>query len=277
MAGAIASTGKTDYTTPEYMLRPVRAFFRAILGLSPGVHDQNPIDLDPCSNPRAEVFARLNIQQEPLSGDQRSLAEYRAAMGILFQEGDGLELDWAGKRTFINPPFGHGIGRWIRKALFHSQTQPGSFLHPDIKPAISILLVPETPDTEVWKGSVLMQAMGRCQIGHRPKFKGTDLITGLPVKNGIPKPCSYLYFGPEEFYPLFKQIFEVMGRVECPYRVYAGQDRIWTQTKGSPFPPIQDGELGVDPFPPGFGEVICPGVQYVDAVAGDVQNAQVIP
>lgn len=267
MAGAIASTGKTDYTTPEYMLRPVRAFFRAILGLP----DSNPIDLDPCSNPRAEVFARMNIQQEPLSGDQILLAAYREGLGIRFREGDGLATDWWGHRVFINPPFGHGIGRWIRKALYHSQTQPGAFLSSEI-PAISILLVPETPDTEIWKGCVLSQAMGRCQIGHRPKFKGTDLITGLPVKNGIPKPCSFLYYGPEKFYPLFKDIFQVMGRVECPFRVYEGQGKIWTQTKGSPFPPILDGELGMSPFLPVHEPQ--PGVEV--RVEGDAQNAQVI-
>jgi hypothetical protein len=271
MAGAIASTGKTDYTTPEYMLRPVRAFFRAVLGLPPGIHDPNPIDLDPCSNPRAEVFAHLNIQKEALSQEQKLLAKHRESVGIRFEEGDGLEIDYAGKRVFINPPFGYGIGRWIRKALFHSQTQPGAFLSPEIKPALSILLVPETPDTEIWKDSVLMQAMGRCQIGHRPKFKGFDLITGEAVKNGIPKPCAYLYFGPEEFYPLFKQIFEVMGRVECPYRVYRGQGRIWTQTKGSPFPPVENGELFVSPFLPPD-----PELTQAAAVSGDVQNAEVV-
>lgn len=37
------------------------------------------------------------------------------------KEDDGLAQDWGTLRTFINPPYGREIGKWVRKAREHAE------------------------------------------------------------------------------------------------------------------------------------------------------------
>ena len=83
MAGAIHSTGKTDYNTPPDLVAVVREFFGGT------------IDLDPCSNPTSVVGATREL--------------------MLDRGEDGLQVAWTGK-VFVNPPFGRGAEAWVRKA-----------------------------------------------------------------------------------------------------------------------------------------------------------------
>jgi site-specific DNA-methyltransferase (adenine-specific) len=49
---------------------------------------------------------------------------------------DGLALDWSGLRVFCNPPYGRGIGKWVRKCYESS-----------LDGALVVLLVPSRTDT----------------------------------------------------------------------------------------------------------------------------------
>lgn len=72
MAGHIEDAGRVDWTTPQAILGPVREVFGGT------------IDLDPCSNEKPVVGAKL---------------EYR------LPNHDGLVEPWSGK-IFVNPPYG---------------------------------------------------------------------------------------------------------------------------------------------------------------------------
>lgn len=37
------------------------------------------------------------------------------------KEQDGLAQDWGKLRTFINPPYGREIGKWVRRAREHAE------------------------------------------------------------------------------------------------------------------------------------------------------------
>lgn len=235
MAGAISSTGKKDYTTPENLLIPVRIFFARLRAL--GHHafhsDQDPtrpsdplIDIDPCSNANAIVRAAINIQLEPVEpGLMDGLVSPNCGDGVMRVRDDGLKYKMPpNANQYINPPFGRGLKAWFDKAL-------RDYLEANVA---TVLCVPDTPDTIAWIKGVLVQAEGRCQIGHRPKFGG--------MKAGIPKTISFLYYGPPEFYEEFVTVFQHLGRCESPRRVYEGQKEItvWKPTKKAPNPDFLD-------------------------------------
>lgn len=55
------------------------------------------IDLDPCSNAASAV---------------RALVDYRLDRGQ-----DGLALPWRASLTYVNPPYGREVNRWVCKAV----------------------------------------------------------------------------------------------------------------------------------------------------------------
>lgn len=71
---------------------------------------------------------------------------------------DGLAQSWAGKRCWMNPPYGRVIGDWMRKAYEESQ-----------RGALVVCLVPARTDTAWWhdyaaKGDVTF-IRGRLKFG----------------------------------------------------------------------------------------------------------------
>ena len=87
MAGAIMTSVKDNWCTPEELLIPVRKFF-------------GNIDLDPCWNPSATTAATECFD--------------------LTRGQDGLELAWGKRRVFVNPPWGRVIPHWTEKAYDES-------------------------------------------------------------------------------------------------------------------------------------------------------------
>lgn len=55
---------------------------------------------------------------------------------------DGLAQSWDGERVFMNPPYGRGIGEWVKKAS-------------EQKDGLVVCLVPARPDTRWWHDYVI--------------------------------------------------------------------------------------------------------------------------
>ena len=60
-------------------------------------------------------------------------------------EDDGLSKDWTGMKCYMNPPYGRGIGAWIRKAADSAERGGGT---------IVVGLLPCRTDT-AWWGDVM--------------------------------------------------------------------------------------------------------------------------
>lgn len=198
MAGAIASTGKTNYCTPEWIVEAVRNFY------------EGTIDLDPCSNANSLVNAISNFYHPDDTLTLEALAERPSRDPqeplVRFSAQDGLDLSaWAyNRRVYINPPFGNkNITKWVQLAIKAKEE----------KNCEVILLIPDTPETKLWKNTILLKADGRCQLKKRVSFRF--------AKSSIPKAISIIYFGHN--YVRFLEIFKHLGRVECPKEVYANQ------------------------------------------------------
>ena len=155
------------------------------------------MDLAPCSNLNSLVQAKINVILDLKD-------EIKRDSGGKFVPGDGLEISWENKTVFVNPPFINS-SEWLIKGMYEVT-----------RGAEIIYLIPDSPDTKIWKNRILLEAKGRCQIGHRIKFVG--------MKNTIPKPCSFVYFG--KYPDKFKEIFKLYGRVENPSDVYSDQNYI---------------------------------------------------
>lgn len=236
MSGAIKSTGRKDYCTPQYILDPIRDFFQALNGRG--------ITLDPCSNLKSQVLAKRNVMLEiEVDVARKNALAYVLEMiatgqvktqicdafeptddsirlDIDFETGDGLGMSWQGENTFWNPPFGYdkltkiGIKNWIRKALYEGEMAKLRSQAEDRNVGTEIIgLIPDCPETIPWKNGILLKADGRCQLSKRVPFIGMKAV--------IPKPISLVYFGSNP--TLFKDVFKKIGRVENPAVVYADQ------------------------------------------------------
>ncbi len=56
------------------------------------------------------------------------------------EEQDGLAQDWRGERCFMNPPYGRGIDRWLRKAFEETRWRC----------PLVVALLPVRTDTRWW-------------------------------------------------------------------------------------------------------------------------------
>lgn len=90
-------------------------------------------------------------------------------------EDDGLSQAWCGV-CWMNPPYGHGIGKWIRKA--HESALAG---------ATVVCLVPARTDTAWWHDYIKPFAVVDFVRG-RLKFGG--------YKVNAPFPCAVVVFRP---------------------------------------------------------------------------------
>lgn len=53
------------------------------------------------------------------------------------KEIDGLSQCWKGESVFCNPPYGRGVGSWVRKCYLHGKVENG----------IAVMLIPARTDT----------------------------------------------------------------------------------------------------------------------------------
>ncbi|MEM9421301.1 MAG: DNA N-6-adenine-methyltransferase [Pseudomonadota bacterium] len=92
-------------------------------------------------------------------------ADYNAKCGIYFDiDANGLDQDWSPyKRIWLNPPYGRGIERWMRKA--YEESQRGS---------IVVCLVSARTDTQWWHDWVKDKALVTF-VRRRLKFKNPQV------------------------------------------------------------------------------------------------------
>lgn len=67
-----------------------------------------------CTPP--ELLAELRHEFGPFELDPAATAENAVAPAFYTSDDDGLVHVWAPRRTFVNPPYGRGIGRWAEKS-----------------------------------------------------------------------------------------------------------------------------------------------------------------
>lgn len=141
MAGAIHSTGKNTYNTPERILAPIRSFWNGV------------IELDPCSNLTSLVNAKDNI---------------------VWPARDGLVETWGSQKTYVNPPFSVDkksvVGKWVSKA--HVESQCGAEV---------IMLIPASPETDWWQNIIFPKAQGICWLDFRVTFVGEKHCIPKPI------------------------------------------------------------------------------------------------
>ena len=81
-----------------------------------------PFDLDPCADCVNAKTANFYTEAE-----------------------DGLSKDWGGHISFVNPPYGRGIEKWIQKAYQESRKED----------TIVVMLIPARTDTKYWHQNVM--------------------------------------------------------------------------------------------------------------------------
>lgn len=124
------------------------------------VKEFGPFDLDPCATP-----------------------ENAKAVNYYTRTDDGLSRVWWG-RVWMNPPYGRGIGLWMKKALEQSQRDSIEGI-PDV--SLVVCLVPARTDTAWWhdyaaKGTVrFLRGRLRFEGGkYNAPFPSALVVFGLP-------------------------------------------------------------------------------------------------
>ena len=88
-------------------------------------------------------------------------------------ESNGLRQDWSNEIVFMNPPYGRGISKWIKKAYEES-----------LKGALVVCLIPARTDTIYWHEYIFPYAevrfiKGRLKFGnskHNAPFPSAVVI-----------------------------------------------------------------------------------------------------
>jgi|TARA_R110000737_G_scaffold338290_1_gene359211 site-specific DNA-methyltransferase (adenine-specific) len=108
-----------------------------------------PFDLDPCANPHNTKCANFYTEVE-----------------------DGLSKDWSGHTTFVNPPYGKGIDKWIKKG--YDTAKDGE--------SRVVMLIPSRTDTKYWHNYV-MKASEVYFLKGRLKFG--DSVNSAPFPSAV--------------------------------------------------------------------------------------------
>lgn len=125
-----------------------------------------PFDLDPCADPTNTKCANFFTEAE-----------------------DGLSKSWEGFTSFINPPYGRGIDKWIKKGYEESRKEDTRV----------VMLIPARTDTKYWHNYV-MRADEVYFVKGRLKFGDSQ--------NSAPFPSAVVVFdGTNQ-----RQVFGAMNR-----------------------------------------------------------------
>lgn len=137
---ALFSSAKTDWETPQ------------------GIFD--------------ELDGEFHFQLDPCASDSNTKCK-------AYFSSDGLERGWANYGSvFVNPPYGRGLGDWVKKAQVESQSG-----------CVVVMLLPARTDTRWFHDWVLPWAKEIRFIRGRLKFGGAT--------NSAPFPSMIVVFGGE--------------------------------------------------------------------------------
>lgn len=125
------------------------------------------------ATPRA-FFAELH-REFGFTLDACAVANNACLPRYLSPEDDALSITWQGERVYMNPPFGHGIGQWVKKAWHESRNGADPV----------VCLLPARTDTRWWHTYVQDAAEVRFIRG-RMRFSGH--------KVNAPFPCAIVVF-----------------------------------------------------------------------------------
>ncbi len=121
-----------------------------------------------------ELFARLDREFGPFEMDVCASPENHKCPVYFTTDDDGLQQQWVG-RVWMNPPYGRGIDRWMRKAA-----QAGA------DGATVVCLVPARVDASWWREATSQASLVRI-FPVRLRFGGID--------NAAPFPSALIVFG----------------------------------------------------------------------------------
>lgn len=144
-------------------------------------------DSDEWTTPRA-MFATLDAEFG-FTLDAAATDDNALCAAYFTRERDGLAQPWPGV-VFVNPPYGHQIGRWTRKA--HDEAQQG---------AVVVGLIPARTETEWWHRDVMRAAEIRLIRG-RMRFSGQRI--------NAPFPSAVVVWRPGEHVPRFTTMDRVL-------------------------------------------------------------------
>lgn len=123
-----------------------------------------------------DFFDKLNrifdFTLDPCASDSNHKAEKYFTI-----EDNGLEQSWDGERTFMNPPYGREIGKWVKKAS-------------EQKGGLAVCLVPARTDTKWWHDYVVGGGATIWYLRGRLKFGGQA--------NSAPFPSAVVIFWGEK-------------------------------------------------------------------------------
>tara|TARA_R110002020_G_scaffold231689_1_gene442892 strand:+ start:54 stop:527 length:474 start_codon:yes stop_codon:yes gene_type:complete len=127
-----------------------------------------------------EFFDKLNWRFGPFDLDPCADCTNTKCANFYTEAEDGLSKDWGGHTVFVNPPYGRGIEKWIKKAYDESRKE-------DTK---VVMLIPARTDTKYWHQYV-MNAAEVYFVKGRLKFGAADNCAPFPsaviVFDGLPQ------------------------------------------------------------------------------------------
>ena len=124
----------------------------------------------------------FNFMLDPCATDEN----HKAPIYYTAKE-DGLKQDWGTMTAFINPPYGRGIGQWVKKAYEHAN-----------RGGVAVALLPCRTCTKWW--DYVMLATEIRFIKDRLKFNDGDI--GAPFPS-----CIVIWGTPRQ--PVIKQVNQV--------------------------------------------------------------------
>ncbi len=143
---------------------------------------------DQWSTPQ-EFFDKLNWRFGPFDLDPCANSHNTKCANFFTEAEDGLSKDWEGFTTFVNPPYGRGIDKWIKKAFDESRKEDTRV----------VMLIPARTDTKYWH-QYIMRADEVYFLKGRLKFGACD--------NSAPFPSAIVVFDACNQ----RQIFGAMNR-----------------------------------------------------------------
>jgi site-specific DNA-methyltransferase (adenine-specific) len=122
-----------------------------------------------------DFFNKLNWRFGPFTLDPCADSENTKCTKFFTEADNGLSESWEGFNSFVNPPYGRGIDKWIRKAYEESRKNNTKV----------VMLIPARTDTKYWHQYV-MKADEVYFVKGRLKFGDSE--------NSAPFPSAVVVF-----------------------------------------------------------------------------------